>query len=161
MPTQAIRIKTMLLRKLSRVLLGSAGASRAQARDSLRYKQEEVRIAFVSLDPSDPPSSLDLVPGDVEEYSRVESDRIEDYYHENLPHYRLPERIRLRHLLVRIGDDGEDAARERAEAAHTRIEMGEDMASVAREVSDDQGSKELYYLCNARPALLPVQIFTS
>ncbi|MBW2445026.1 MAG: SurA N-terminal domain-containing protein [Deltaproteobacteria bacterium] len=133
----------LLLRKLGRVLLGSAGASRSQARDSLRYQQEEVRIAFVSLDPNDAPDSLEVVPGDVEEFSRTDTERIEAYYKENLTQYRLPERLHLQHVLVRVGDDGEDAARERAAAARARIEAGEDMASVARELSEDEGSKDL------------------
>jgi peptidyl-prolyl cis-trans isomerase D len=134
----------ILLRKFGRVLLGTAGVSRSEALEALRYREEQVRIAFVSLDPENPPAELDIEPGDVEEFARNNYSRISVYYDENVARYLLPERIRLRHILVRVepGED-EEAARERAEAIHARIAAGEDMAAVAREVSDDEGSREL------------------
>lgn len=133
----------IVLRKLGRLLLASAGASEAEARDSLRYRLQEVRIAFVKLDPASPPGGLEVIEGDVEEFARAQAERIAAYYEENRARFELPARIRLRHVLVAVGEDGEDAAREQAEAARARIEAGEDMAEVARELSDDAGSREL------------------
>jgi len=133
----------VLLRKLGRVLLGTAGASRAEALDSLRYRGEQVRIAFVALDPTTPPADLEVLPGDVEEFARGHGDQIREAYEADLSRYQLPARIRLRHVLVRVGPEGEEAAREQAEAIRGRIEAGEDMASVARERSDDEGSRKL------------------
>jgi len=132
----------LVLGKLGRLLFASAGVSEAEARDSIRYRDEQARIAFVALDPDAAPDSLEVVPGDVEEFARAEADRIQAYYDENLSRYQLPERIRLRHVLIRRSGD-EDAARARAEAARARIAAGEDMASVARELSEDEGSKDL------------------
>lgn len=136
---QAVRTD-IIVQKLGRVLFASAGVSKAEARDSIRYRDEQVRIAFVALDPDVAPASLPTVPGDVEEFARSAADQIKAYYDENLSKYQLPERIRLRHVLISGTDD---AARKRAEAVRARIEAGEDMGSVAREVSDDEGSKEL------------------
>jgi len=96
----------------------------------------------VALDPDAAPESLEALPGDVEEFARVASDRIQAYYDENFSRWQLPERIRLRHVLIRRSGDEADA-RERAEAARARIAAGEDMASVALEVSEDEGSKAL------------------
>jgi len=132
----------LVLTKLGRVLFASAGVSKAEARDAIRYRDEEVRIAFVALDPDAAPESLEALPGDVEEFARVASDRIQAYYDENFSRWQLPERIRLRHVLIRRSGDEADA-RERAEAARARIAAGEDMASVALEVSEDEGSKAL------------------
>jgi len=133
----------ILLRKLGRVLLGTAGVSRAEALDSLRYREEQVRIAFVVLDPNTVPDDLEVPPSDVEEFARVHADPIRKAYEADLSRFQLPARIRLRHILVRVGPQGEDAARQKAEAIRARIAAGEDMASVAREVSDDQGSRKL------------------
>jgi peptidyl-prolyl cis-trans isomerase D len=132
----------LVLGKLGRVLFASAGVSQAEARESIRYQEEEARIAFVALDPNAVPASVEVLPGDVEEFARTAADRVQAFYDESLERYQLPERIRLRHVLVRRGDDP-DAARERAEAVRERIAAGEDMASVAREVSEDEGSREL------------------
>ena len=131
----------LALQKFGRLLLATAGASRAEARDSVAYREQEVRIAFVAVDPGGAPDAA-LVPGDVEEFQRREAARIEAYYQENLTRYQLPERLRLRHVLFHFGDD-EDAARAAAEAAHHRAEAGEDLAALARELSEDVGSKDL------------------
>jgi peptidyl-prolyl cis-trans isomerase D len=101
-----------------------------------------VSVAWVALDPAAPAKPLEVVPGDVEEFQRREAERIAAYYQENQARYELPERLRLRHVLVSFGGD-EEAARVRAEAALERVEGGEDMAEVAREVSDDPGSRDL------------------
>jgi len=132
----------LVLRKLGRLLLATAGASRAEAHDALAYREQEVRIAFVALDPAAPAQALEVLPGDVEEFQRREVARIADYYQQNLARFELPERLRLRHVLVRFGGD-EEVARVRAETAHERVANGEDMAEVAREVSDDLGSTTL------------------
>ena len=133
----------VVLRKMGRLLLGSAGVSRAEARDSLAYREEQVRIAFVSLDPASPPDDLEIVPGDVEEFQRSEAQRVSDAYQADLARYQLPERMRLRHIQIKTDDADEETARAAAEAARARIEAGEDMASVASELSQDEGSKEL------------------
>ena len=126
------------LRKLGRLLIGAAGASRAEALDALRYRGEEVRIAYVSLDPDAPPEGLDVDPQAVEEFARNESERIAAYYEENRSRWDQPERIRLRHvhLVLDVVED-EEAVRAAAEAARARIAAGEDMGAVAREVSED------------------------
>lgn len=142
----------IVLRKLGRLLVGTAGVSEAEARDSLAYREQEARIAFVSIDPGSPPQDLELLEGDVEEFARNESERIAAYYQENLARYQLPERMRIRHVLF-IPEGDEAAARAEAEAARARIEAGDDMASVAEELSDDEGSKAL----GGDLGLLPVE----
>jgi peptidyl-prolyl cis-trans isomerase C len=55
--------------------------------------------------------------------------------------YRTPERIRVSHILVKVGGDGDAAAKARAEALRARLVAGEDFVALAREASDDDGSK--------------------
>ncbi len=132
----------IVLRKVGRLLVGTAGVSEAEARDSLAYREQQASIAYVAIDPNDPPEDLEITEGDVEEFARTHADEISAAYQENLALYQLPERMRIRHVLF-LSEDDADAARAAAEAARARIEAGEDMASIAKELSQDLGSKEL------------------
>jgi peptidyl-prolyl cis-trans isomerase C len=64
------------------------------------------------------------------------------YYDTHPEEFMSPEAMRARHILMRSSPNStpeEDAAaRSRAEAAHARIQAGEDFAAVANEVSEDE-----------------------
>jgi parvulin-like peptidyl-prolyl isomerase len=57
-----------------------------------------------------------------------------------------PEAVRLAHVLVGVPRDADEAARaaarQKAEGLRSRIAGGEELAAVAREASDDQGSAQ-------------------
>lgn len=56
--------------------------------------------------------------------------------------YTIPESRDLRHVLVSTGGRGEDEARKLADAALKRLQAGESLADVARDVSDDASTRE-------------------
>lgn len=67
------------------------------------------------------------------------------FYNQNQKMVTQPERLHLRHILIKADantpEPEKQKAREKAEALLERIEDGEDFAQLARENSDDQGSK--------------------
>jgi peptidyl-prolyl cis-trans isomerase C len=67
------------------------------------------------------------------------------FYDQNQAKMKQPERLRLRHILVRVDENAPEAdkqkAREKAEALLARIQAGEDFAKLAQENSEDPGSK--------------------
>lgn len=69
---------------------------------------------------------------------------VEAAYRARRAQFEQPARTRVSHILVRVpatgGSAAEDQARARAEAALQRIRGGEDFATVAREVSEDEGT---------------------
>ncbi len=142
----------LLVQKMLRLIGSGASVSDAEARASLLYKREQVRIAYVALDPTVPNTQLAIMEGEVDEFLRQSEDRVRTRYDEQIDRFELPERARVRHILFSTAEliplDEEpsestlEAARARAEAAVARIEAGEDMAAVARDVSDDLGSKD-------------------
>jgi parvulin-like peptidyl-prolyl isomerase len=70
---------------------------------------------------------------------------LETYYREHITEYASPERFRVRQILVRstsLDDDADRAARTRAEELLRRIRSGEDMAEMARRLSDDDKSRD-------------------
>ncbi|NJL29093.1 MAG: hypothetical protein HC897_15015 [Thermoanaerobaculia bacterium] len=68
------------------------------------------------------------------------------FYDKNREELRLPEQRRVRHILLRVGQDANPAEREavaaRALGLKKRLEGGEDFAALARANSEDQGSRE-------------------
>ena len=70
---------------------------------------------------------------------------IEKYYAEHAADYERPVQIRAAHVLVRVpetgGSEGEDRARATVADVIRRARAGEDFAKLARELSEDPGSK--------------------
>lgn len=139
----------LLRRKVARLLTESVWISDTEAREALRFRREQVEIAFVALDTAMPPADLVVSDEEVRALIEREPTRIETTYAERKAQFERPERVRARHILVRIPaneeSDPEEAkalALERTQAARERIVAGEDFADVALEISEDPGSKQ-------------------
>ena len=72
---------------------------------------------------------------------QVTDEALHKYYDEIAPErYTVAEQRRARHILIETGSDGA-AAKQRAAGLLARVQAGEDFAKLARENSDDPGSK--------------------
>lgn len=73
----------------------------------------------------------------------VEPEALEQYYRDHLGEYSTDESRRVAHILIETSDElPEAAAKQKADEAYERIKQGEDFSALARELSDDIGSKE-------------------
>jgi peptidyl-prolyl cis-trans isomerase D len=136
----------LLAQKLRRLLLESLEVTEQEARESLTYRQEEVTIAYVALDTTSPPPDVVIAEAEIEELLASDEEGVRKRYDARREVYDLPERVRARHILLRIPPGAEEAERTRirkqAEETLARVRGGADFAEVAREVSEDPGSKE-------------------
>jgi peptidyl-prolyl cis-trans isomerase D len=134
----------LLTNKLLDLIDAGVAVSDAEARDAVRYRREEVRLAIVVLDPAKPPAALPVEDAEVEGVL-ADSERVRRFYDEHADRYHVPERVRARHVLLRIDKDAPEEkvaeVRRRAEQALERVRKGEDFAAVAGELSEDPGSK--------------------
>ncbi|HYO15233.1 MAG TPA: peptidylprolyl isomerase [Thermoanaerobaculia bacterium] len=75
----------------------------------------------------------------------VTDQQAKTFYDQNQARMKEPERLRLRHILIRVDENAPEAdkqkAREKADSLLARIKGGEDFAKLAQENSDDPGSK--------------------
>lgn len=95
------------------------------------YKsQETVDLEYIELKTSDIAANLTVSDEDLRKYYDDQKDR-----------FVTQEERHASHILIAVGDD-DAAAKAKAEAVLARIQGGEDFATVAREVSDDGGTKE-------------------
>lgn len=80
---------------------------------------------------------------------RVSPEEIEKFYRDNDAEYRVADRVRVRHILIRLpapGPDGKvdpkavDAARTKAEDVLKQVKAGGDFAELAKKYSEDRGT---------------------
>jgi len=96
-----------------------------------RYqKEEQATVDFIELD-------IDVFAAKV----AITDEQLRQYYEENKARYTQAGRRHARHILIEAGDDAA-AAEARAKRAYERASADEDFAKLARELSDDPGSKQ-------------------
>ena len=81
--------------------------------------------------------------------SQITADDMQRYYNQNKDRYRLPEQVKVRHILIRSplpGPDGKvdqkaiDAAQAKAQDILKQVKSGGNFAEIAKKNSDDPGS---------------------
>jgi peptidyl-prolyl cis-trans isomerase D len=136
----------LLKRKLARTLYGLAEVSEGEARSAALQRMEEVQIAFVVLDAEDLPPGVELSEDEVREYSEGHEEEIQALYDGRIDQFRVPEKVKARHILLRVEKDAPaeevEEVRTRAESALARIREGASLEDVALELSEDPGSRE-------------------
>ena len=75
----------------------------------------------------------------------VKDKDVRRYYNQNKDKFRQPERIRARHILIKVNrtapEEELSKARQKADTILNRVKAGEDFSKLASEYSDDPGSK--------------------
>ncbi len=92
--------------------------------------EEQATVDFILLD-------IDAFAAD----AVITDEQLRQYYDENKARFTQAGRRHARHILIETGDDAA-AAEARAKNAFERASAGEDFAKLARELSDDTGSRE-------------------
>jgi peptidyl-prolyl cis-trans isomerase D len=79
-------------------------------------------------------------------YQKDHGKEISDYYQANRFLFQQPERVRARHILIKLDKDAppeaKEQARQRLEKIRKEIEAGKNFAQAAKEYSEDPGTKE-------------------
>ena len=87
------------------------------------------------------------VTTDIKDIKVSEAD-IKKYYDENKETFKQPEKVRVRHILIKFDNDKEKLGRTAEQAKKEilaildRVNKGEDFAKLAKEKSEDSGSKD-------------------
>jgi peptidyl-prolyl cis-trans isomerase D len=92
---------------------------------------EQRKIRYLLLDREQARQRVAVPPNDVQRY-----------YNDNIQQYQTPERVKARHILLNTGGKDEAAVRKQAEEILAKIKGGADFAALAKQYSEDPGSKD-------------------
>jgi peptidyl-prolyl cis-trans isomerase C len=132
-----------LVQMLNNLYLNRAVASDAHAsgldRDPVLAAQIQIQVEKILTQAM--LSKLDLATAaafdaDPEKYAG----RAREIYVTQSDRYRISQRVRVAHLLIKIGPDGDEAAQARAEALRARAVAGTPFKDLVREASDDNAT---------------------
>lgn len=141
----------LLSRKMIRLLVDQPWVSEGEAREAVRSQLEEIRIAFVAL--GDEPLEADAISAEELALALESRDaELRALYDERDAEFNLGEAVRARHILFALPSDieegteaweaAEQQARGEVGQALARLAAGEDFAELAKELSDDAGTKD-------------------
>ena len=135
----------MLARKMALVVEENSRVSEAEARNALVQRLEEIQIAFVTLGGGGATEDVEVSEEALGEFLATREAEARALYQERSAIYDIPERVRARHILLKVPSEAGEAEvaeiEARARGLLARLEVGEDFAEIAQEVSDDPGSK--------------------
>lgn len=135
----------MLSSKLIQMLSRLARVSDGEAKRAVLARRQEISIAFTVFDASTPLDGYEPDPSELQTFLTTRTDELRALFESRSSTYNVPEQVRPRHILFRLPADADSAkteeVRSRAQAVIDRIAAGEDMAELAKELSDDPGSK--------------------
>jgi peptidyl-prolyl cis-trans isomerase D len=104
-----------------------------------KHKEEfklpaKVKVRYLSFDPKD---YMKQIP--------VSSKEIEDYYQTNKEKFGQPKRVKARHILIKAeaqDKEGSAKAKQKAESIREEAAKGKDFAQLAKQYSEDPGTKD-------------------
>ncbi len=166
------RREAMLGVRLETLELGSLVVSDQDARAEYQRKNLKVGLRYVDFDAKDFASKVKKDPSALKSYfdknralfrtperrnfylivgttadfvqsAKVSDDELRKEYQENLDSYRLPDRVKVRHILIKTqGKPKEEAANLKAKAEDIlkQLQHGADFAELAKKNSEDPGS---------------------
>lgn len=87
-----------------------------------------------------------LIEQEVASKVTVADDEVQKAYEQNKEQYNEPEQVQASHILAQVKPDApqaeKDAAKKKIETAQADLKAGKDFAEMAKQYSDDPGSKE-------------------
>lgn len=138
--------RSLLADKLMRLLRTQARVSEGEARSALERELEATQLAWVVIDLSKPPADFRRDEAAIDALLAGSAAEVEALYESRRAEFELPERVRARHILLRVPSDASEeqvrAIEARSVELRQRLAAGEDFAKLAGEFSEDPGSAQ-------------------
>ena len=138
--------RQFLAQKMVQLLYAQAQLSEEDVAERLRHLSEEVRIAYVQLDPLTGTPGTEFTDEEIAAFRASNEEALRKRYEGQAARFTTGARVRARHILAEVPADAdeetESRAREKADQAYARIAAGEAFVDVAREVTDDLGTRD-------------------
>ncbi len=138
--------RELAIQKLTRVVVDAAQVSDDEVRAQYFRDGDKAKLTHVRFQPTMFAGKVpEPKPAELEEYRKAHEKEIADDYTANAVVYQQPEKVRARHLLVKVARDAPQAKKDEARAKiadlKKQLDGGKDFAALAQEASEDEGSK--------------------
>jgi len=131
--------KQIVTQKLQELFLGAATPSREELRRNRLLANQKVNVRFAEIREQDLENLL--TGADVQAYLAGQNAEVEKYYNDNQLEFSTPEKIKARHILIRIDDRRPEAEAQKMAAELREKATPQNFAQLAAKNSDDPGSK--------------------
>lgn len=136
----------LAIQKLVALVRQTSKVSDDEVKEAWLADADKVNLEFVRFPLQAAAAEVKVTPADAEAYAKSSADAVKQRYEASKARYEKPKRVKARHVLVKVEPEAApaavEAAQKKANDALARVKKGEDFAKVAKEVSDDPGSKD-------------------
>lgn len=138
--------RELAIQKLYKVVGETAQVSDDEVKSQYFREGNKAKLTYVRFLPTMYAGKVgEPKPAELEQFKKDHQKEIADDYAANSYVYQQPEKVKARHLLVKVAKDApkekKDEARARIEGYKKQLDGGKDFAALAKEVSEDEGSK--------------------
>ncbi|WP_242340837.1 MULTISPECIES: peptidylprolyl isomerase [Anaeromyxobacter] len=132
----------LLYGKMLAVVGEDVKVSDAEVKEAWRIDADKLALTFVKFPLAAFQAEAKPSDAEVKAFAEKEGARIEQFYKDNPARFDQQKKVRVRHVLARVGPGADDAAaKKKIEEAAARVKKGEDFGKVVAALSDDEATK--------------------
>lgn len=131
--------KQIVTQKLQELFVGSATPTREELRRNRILADQKVNLRFAELDRTE--MSKLVTEEEVRNFAAAQKAEVEKYYNDNKIEFSSPEKVKARHILVRLDKRG-DAEAMKIAADLRKQATAKNFSDLAKKHSEDPGSKD-------------------
>lgn len=139
MVTSNPEAKVQLLESWVQMNLFAKEAKSMKLDEDPQFKQKFAKVRDSLL-------AQEFVKRELEKAPQIKPEEIKKFYDDNKKEFVKPESVHARHILIKVDQNADEKAKKEAEAKANDIKKklaaGKDFAELAKEFSDDPGSKQ-------------------
>jgi peptidyl-prolyl cis-trans isomerase D len=143
---EALLRKDLLYQRMTQALRQTVKVSEAEVRQAWQDDHDRAALVYVKFPLAAAEAAAKPSDAEARAFAAKEPARIEAFYKENAARFETKKKVRARHLLARAAQTADAAAdaaaKKKVEEAAARIAKGEEFAKVAKELSDDEATRE-------------------
>jgi len=121
----------LMLYKLERMIKDTAKVTEEEIKEEYLKDKEKRKVKYIKIEAKNYFKNISIT-----------EDEIKKYYEQNKENFKIPEIFKVKYIFFDLNSEYEKLARQKAESLIKKLKEGADFATLAKENSDDTGSKE-------------------
>lgn len=124
--------RTNLMRyKLERMIKDTAKVTEEEIKEEYLKNKEKRKVKYIKIDAKNYFKNISIAEDDIKKY-----------YEQNINSFKTPEKFKVKYIFFDVQSEYEKSAKEKAKSLIKKLKEGVDFATLAKENSDDSGSKD-------------------